>query len=285
MVGWLTYLYPLAICAPPQLPQTVPRGFCRFPSMQPPHQPPQKCNASCALCPTSSLGVSMQLTPSPAARHMGHAQLSLSPPSLSTPRLPQGHRRSQGAPAAGERRMPSRGPGARHSPARGAGAPRLPMSSPARLGAVAAGAGCAGRPAAGPRRGERGPISARLSPGPARGPAGFAAPGGREPPRAARAASGRVAWTRLPWQPELEAFPARPRPAWRRRPSSLRVPTPKIASSRRCCFPRSSPPSGSELAGGDFAYWKINPVVGLVDLEGEGLKWCLIKIIAMVAAL
>lgn len=248
-------------------------------------RPPQKCNASCVRCPTSSPRVSMQLTLSPAARHMGHAQLSLCPPSLSPRRLPQGHRPSQGAPAAGEPGTSGQGPGARHSPARGAGAPRLPMSSPARLGAAAAGAGCAGRPAAGPRRGERRPISARLPPGPARGPAGFAAPGGREPPRAARAASGRVAWTRLPWQPELEAFPAHPRPAWRRRPSSLRVPTPKIASPRRCCFPQSSHPSGSELAGGDFAYWKINPVVGLVDLKGEVLKWCLIRIIAMVLAL
>lgn len=180
--------------------------------------------------------------------------------------------------------MPDRGPRARHSPWRGAGAPRLPRSSRARLGAVAAGAGCAGRPATGPRRGERRPISARLPPGPARGPAGFAAPGGREPPRAAQAASGRVAWTRLPWQPELEAFPARPRPAPRRRPSSRRVPTPKIASPRRCCFPLSSHSSGSELTGGDFS-WKINPVVLLVDLKGEVLKWSLIKIIAMVVAL
>lgn len=112
--------------------------------------------------------------------------------------------------------------------------------------------GCAGRPAAGPRRGERRPISARLPPGPARGPAGLAAPGGHEPPRATRGASGRVAWTRLPWQPELEAFPARPRPARRRRPSSRRVPTPKIARPRRCRFPLSSRPGGRGVGGRGF---------------------------------
>ena len=150
------------------------------------------------------------------------------------------------------------------------------MSSPARLGAAAAGAGCAGRPAAGPRRGERRPISARLPPGPARGPAGFAAPGGREPPRAARAASGRVAWTRLPWQPELEAFPA-PAPG----PAAPPLLPPRSHTqnslSSGCCFPPSSQPSDSESAGGDFAYWKINPVVGLLDLKAEVLKWCLIN--------
>lgn len=226
----------------------------------------------------------MPLTLSPAACHKGHAQLSLSPKPISPAAVP----RSTSVPGSLHRRAPQdarSGSPARHSPSRGAGAPRLPMSSRAQLGAVAAGAGCSGRPAAGPRRGERRPISARLPPGPARGPVGFAAPGGRELPRATQAASGRVAWTRLPWQPELEAFPARPRPARRRRSSSCRVPTPKIASPRRCCFPLSSQPSGRELAGGDFSYWKINPVVGLVDLEGEVLQWCLIRIIAMVVAL
>lgn len=91
--------------------------------------------------------------------------------------------------------------------------------------------------------------SARARPGP-----GFAAPppgkgaSRRAPPRAA---SGRVAWTRLPWQPELEAFPARPRPA-RRRPSSRRVPTPKIAFPRR----RGSPPSPQQGVGGRALAYK-----------------------------
>nr|CAI9710533.1 unnamed protein product [Rangifer tarandus platyrhynchus] len=49
-------------------------------------------------------------------------------------------------------------------------------------------------------------------------------------------------------------------------------------------LPGASQPSDSESAGGDFAYWKINPVVGLLDLKAEVLKWCLIKIIAVVAA-
>lgn len=208
---------------------------------------------------------------------------SLSPepgPPAAAPRSPAG----PGSSRLGRRETAGRGPGARHSPARGAGAPRLPMSSPARLGAAAAGAGCARRPAAGPRRGERRPISARLPPGPARGPAGFAAPGGREQPRAARAASGRVAWTRLPWQPELEAFPA-PAPSPAAPPLLPPLSHTQNSLSSRCCFPPSSQPSRSESAGGDFAYWKISLLVGLVDLKRGVLKWCLIKIIAMVPAL
>lgn len=119
--------------------------------------------------------------------------------------------------------------------------------------------GCGGRER-GAMRGEPGcgPAlqSARARPGP-----GFAAPppgkgaSRRAPPRAA---SGRVAWTRLPWQPELEAFPARPRPA-RRRPSSRRVPTLKIAFLRR----RGSPPSSLQGVGGrGLAYKNLSPVVG-----------------------
>lgn len=126
--------------------------------------------------------------------------------------------------------------------------------------------GCGGRER-GALRGEPGcgPAlqSARARPGP-----GFAAPppwkgaSRRAPPRAS---SGRVAWTRLPWQPELEAFPASPRPA-RRRPSSHRVPTLKIAFPRR----RGSPPSSLQgVSGRGLAYKNLSPVVGRVDLEAE----------------
>lgn len=251
--------------------------------MQP---PPAPAKMQCQSRSVPNFIPSRQHAVNPLAGSKSHGPHSaLSPPSLAhltpgaVPRSPAGPRRSRH----GGREKPGRGSGTPHSPARGAGAPRLPMSSPARLGAAAASAGCAGRPAAGPRRGERRPISARLPPGPARGPAGFAAPGGREPPRAARAASGRVAWTRLPWQPELEAFPApAPGPA---APPLLPPRSHTQNSLSGCCFPPSSQPSDSESAGGDFAYWKINPVVGLLDLKAEVLKWCLIKIIAVVAAL
>lgn len=184
----------------------------------------------------------MQLTLSCPECHTGQAQLH---PSLySCPALFHAYPWSgcskvtskvpAGAPAAWIQRMPRRvGRGAtlethlRADPARH-GCPCRRWRS--RCGGRERGA-VRGEPGCGPAL-----QSARARPGP-----GFAVPppgkgaSRRAPPRAA---SGRVAWTPLPWQPELEAFPARPRQA-SRRPSSRRVPTPKIAFPRR----RGSPPS------------------------------------------
>lgn len=236
------------MCAPPQLPQTVPRGFCWCASMQPP-RPPQKCNASRARCPTSSLRVSMQLTLSPAASHMGHTQLSLPQAWPTSPRGPsQGHQRPR-APRHGGREKPGRGPG-RRTHRRGGGA-RRGCPCPRRRGWVRRRRqrGLCGAPGCGPsRRGERRPISARLPPGPARGPAGFAASRGREPPRAARAGFRARCLTRLPWQPELEAFPApAPGPA---APPLLPPRSHTQNSLSGCCFtPARSPATPSRRAG------------------------------------
>lgn len=107
----------------------------------------------------------------------------------------------------------------------------------------------------------------------------------REQPRAARAASGRVAWTRLPWQPELEAFPARPRPARRRPPpAARRVPTPKIASPLAAGRHRAPVPAPG-LGGRGARLQEKKPCGGAGGLEEEVLKWGLIRIIAVAAAL
>lgn len=250
-------------------------------------QPPQKCNASCARWPTSSLRVSMQLTLSRAAGHMGHAQLSLlqawpPAPPAAAPRS----RRADRAPAAGDRRRPGGVPG-RGTHRRG-GRARRGCPCPRRRGWVR-------RPLArvvrGARLRARAAGSAVQSARACRLARRAARPGSRLPGGASRRAPPKPFPGALPGRgcrgsPSWRLSPS-PRPAPRRRPSSLRVPTPKIASPPAAVppTPPSPQPSSLESAGGDFAYWKINPVVGLVDLKGEVLKWCLIKIIAMVAAL
>lgn len=81
----------------------------------------------------------MRLTLSPAARHMGHAQLSLCPPSLSPGRLPP---RSPAVPGSSRRRR-----GAEHAPAgpRGAALTGAGVGRAAAAHILAGAAGCGGR--------------------------------------------------------------------------------------------------------------------------------------------
>lgn len=170
----------------PGSPQTVPRGALLSASLQ----PPRRCNATCALCPTSALRVSMQLTLSRPECHTGHAQL----PPLTLLSLALSHAYPwsgcskvistvpAGATAAWIQRIPGRvgrrgTPG--DSPARGSGTPRLPMSSLALWVRWPRARGCAGRT----RLRARAPVSARAA---RPGVRGSPTREGREPPRAAQ---------------------------------------------------------------------------------------------------
>lgn len=249
----------------PGSPQTVPRGALLSASLQ----PPRRCNATCALCPTSALRVSMQLTLSRPECHTGHAQLL--PLTLLSLALSHAYPWSgcskvistvpAGATAAWIQRIPGRvgrrgTPG--DSPARGSGTPRLPMSSLALWVRWPRARGCAGRT----RLRARAPVSARAA---RPGVRGSPTREGREPPRAAQSRFRARCLDAVAVAARAGGFPARPRPA-RRRPSSRRVPTPKIAFPRR----RGSPPSPQQGAGGrGLAYRNLNLVVGRVDLEAK----------------
>lgn len=212
-------------------------------------RPPQKCNASRARCPTSSLRVSMQLTLSPAASHMGHTQLSLPQAWPTSPRGPsQGHQRAPGAPATGDGRSPGGGPGRRTH--RRGGRARRGCPCPRRRGWVR-------RPLAravrGARLRARAAGSAVQSARACRLARRAARPGSRLPGGASRRAPPERLPGALPGRgcrgsPSWRLSP-RPRPAPRRRPSSLRVPTPKIASPAAVSHPARSPATPSRRAG------------------------------------
>ena len=90
---------PLAMCAPPQLPQTVPRGFCWCASMQP---PPAPAKMQCQSCSMPNFIPSRQHAVNPLAGSKSHGPHSaLSPLSLAhltpgaVPRSPAGPGRSR----------------------------------------------------------------------------------------------------------------------------------------------------------------------------------------------
>ena len=85
---------PLEMCAPPQLPQTVPRGFCWCASMQP---PPAPAKMQCQSCSMPNFIPSRQHAVNPLAGSKSHGPHSaLSPLSLAhltpgaVPRSPAG---------------------------------------------------------------------------------------------------------------------------------------------------------------------------------------------------
>lgn len=179
---------------------------------------------------------------------MGHTQLS--PPKPGPPHpggRPKVTRWAPGAPATGDGRSPGRGSGTPHSPARGAGA-RRGCPCPRRRGWVRQPLAQAVR---GARLRARAAESAVQSARACRLARRAARPGSRLPGgagrRAARAASGRVAWTRLPWQPGRRLSRARARPRGAAPPPSAFPP--KIASPAAVSHPARSPATPSRRAG------------------------------------
>lgn len=192
--------------------------------MQPLPSPRKKCNnVGCALCPTSFLRVSKQLTLSPAAGRLGHARLSVSPKYISPGAAPR-------SPAAPDRRMPSRGgPGTRHSPSRGGGRAAAPLVLAGAAGCGGRRRGLCGEPGCGP--------APRGAPSNQRAPAAWpgARPGRVRGSRGTRAAARRPSGFRarcldaVAVAARAGGFPRAPAPS-PAPPSARRVPTPKIAS-------------------------------------------------------